>query len=75
MKTYKVELVEFPDGVTNPEVMDLVNVKDSFDRIMCAPDEFIAGEVVTESDFYIEKAPYVDDYGVGSGDFAFKKLP
>jgi len=72
MKTYKVVLTVFENGETNPEVMDLVNVNDSTDRIMAAPDEFEVGEIVSENDFYLDEAMMVDEQSYGKGIFAFK---
>lgn len=73
MKKYIVELVEFENGETNPEVCDLVNVDDSSDRIMAAPDEFMVGEIVNEDEFEIRQNSMVDEQTYGTGDFAFKK--
>ena len=73
MKTYHVELVVFEDGETNPEVMNLVNVNDTTDVIMVAPDEFKVGEIVTENNFYLEEVMMVDEQYYGKGTFAFKK--
>lgn len=69
MKQYQVISVN-----ENPEVMDLVNINDSSDRIMCAPDEFKLDEIINEEDFYIERCNYVDDHNFNSGDFAFRKI-
>lgn len=68
MKQYKVTSIN-----ENLEVMDLVNIEDTSDRIMCAPDEFNLGETINENEFYIDRCNYVDDHTFGSGDFAFKK--
>jgi hypothetical protein len=73
MKNYKVELVVFESGETNPEVMNLVNVNDTTDVIMVAPDEFKVGEIVTENNFYLEEVMMVDEQYYGKGTFAFKK--
>jgi len=73
MKNYKVILTVFENGETNPEVMDLVNVNDSTDRIMAAPDEFNVGEIVNENDFYLDEAMYVDNQVYDKAWFAFKK--
>jgi len=73
MKKYRVELVVFENGETNPEVCDLVNIEDENDRIMAAPDEFFVGEIVSEEEFKLEKSMYVDEHTYGSGIFAFKK--
>lgn len=73
-KVYRVVLATFESGETNPEVMDLVNVDDESDRIMCAPDEFEVGEIVREGEFTLEEANYVDEQCYGTGLFAFKKL-
>jgi len=72
MKKYRATLCIFDEWVTNPEVMDLINIEDEMDIIMCAPDEFFEGELVTEGEFYLKNAPYVDDQGVHNGTFAFK---
>jgi len=69
MKQYKVISVN-----ENPEVLDLVNTNDVLDRFMCAPDEFEVGEIINESDFYLEEANMVDDQGDGVGLFAFKNI-
>lgn len=71
-KVYRVVLATFESGETNPEVMDLVNVDDESDRIMCAPDEFEVGEIVREGEFTLEEANYVDEQCYGTGLFAFK---
>ncbi len=73
MKNYEVVLTVFENGETNPEVMDLVNVNDSTDRIMAAPDEFSVGEIVNENEFYLDEAMMVNEQGYGKGTFAFKK--
>ncbi len=73
MKNYEVILTVFENGETNPEVMDLVNVNDSTDRIMAAPDEFSVGEIVNENEFYLDEAMMVNEQGYGKGTFAFKK--
>ena len=71
-KVYRVVLATFESGETNPEVMDLVNVDDESDRIMCAPDEFEVGEIVRDGEFTLEEANYVDEQCYGTGLFAFK---
>lgn len=76
MKTYKVELYNFgteDHPVYSDDVIDLVNVQDSEDRIWASPDDFTVGETLTEEQFYTETRSYVDDQGTGSGEFAFKK--
>lgn len=55
------------------DVRDLVNVNDEFDRFMASPDDFpTVGEIVSENDFYLKKASYVDEQGIGTADFAFR---
>ena len=71
-KVYRVVLATFESGETNPEVIDLVNVDDESDRIMCAPDDFEVGEIVREGEFTLEEANYVDEQCYGTGLFAFK---
>tara|TARA_S200002703_G_scaffold117328_1_gene102936 strand:- start:2849 stop:3088 length:240 start_codon:yes stop_codon:yes gene_type:complete len=73
MKKFKVVLTEFLNGETNPEVMDLVNIKDKSDRIMAAPDEFTEGEIVSENGIELKECQYVDDQTFGTCLFAFKK--
>ena len=63
---------ENPQEPTNEVAMDLVNVEDDTDRIMCAEDEFTEGELVTEDDIILQTCAYVYDDGVGSALFAFK---
>lgn len=72
MRTFKAVLAEFESGETNPEVMDLVNINDETDKIMCAPDEFEVGDIVQEKDFYLEEQMMVDDQCYGLGMFAHK---
>lgn len=74
MKTYKVVLAVFENGETYPDVMDLVNVEDPDDRIMCATDEFVVGEIVTENDFFMQDSQYVDEESFGVAPFAFKNM-
>jgi hypothetical protein len=66
MKTYKALKIE-------DDVMDLVNIEDDTDTIMAAPDDFENGEVVTEEQIILKECNYVDEQGVGTGMFAFKK--
>lgn len=73
MKKFKVVLTELLNGETNPEVMDLVNIKDKSDRIMAAPDEFIEGEIVSGDGIELKECQYVDDQTFGTCLFAFKK--
>lgn len=77
MKTYKATMTFMadPENVheeTNDTAMDLVNVEDDTDTIMCADDEFTEGELVTENDFHTQVCGYVYDDGIGSAPFAFK---
>lgn len=78
MKTYKVERVYDEEGEPvqdlSSDVVNLVNIDDVKDIIWCAPDEFRVGTLVTEDEFFTKKCNYVDDYGVGSAEFAFKKV-
>jgi hypothetical protein len=78
MKTYKVERVYDEEGEPvqdmASDVVNLVNIEDDTDIIWCAPDEFKIGSLVTEDDFTAKKCNYVDDVGVGSAEFAFKKV-
>ena len=85
IKLYRVEQPDVIDpndllGSQEPmedidtDVRDLVNVKDPSDRYMASPDDFpVVGEIVTENDFYLGKVNFVDDQGVHTGDFAFRK--
>jgi len=73
VKTYKVVLTPFPDGQTNPDVLELENLKDINDYVPCAPDNFIVGEIVSENEIELVEANFVDDNGVGVGMFAVKK--
>lgn len=68
MKKYKVVLRNEPD------VYDLVNIEDETDIIWCAPDEFKEGDIVSEDQFIVKKAQYVDDCTYGVADFAFPAL-
>lgn len=77
MKTYKAVMTFMvdPENVhedTNDTAMDLVNIEDDTDRIMCADDEFTEGELVTEEQFVTRVCAYVYDDGVGNAPFAFK---
>lgn len=77
MKTYKATMTfmadpENPHEEINDTAMDLVNVEDESDKIMCADDEFTEGELVTEDQFHTQVCSYVYDDGVGSAPFAFK---
>jgi hypothetical protein len=77
MKTYKAELVVFfeEDGSKfTSDVMDLVNVEDSEDRLFADPDSFTVGELVTEDNIRLEKQMYVDEQTYDVGSFAFKKF-
>lgn len=76
MKTYKVQFYNFGTEdapVYSDDVIDLVNVQDSEDRIWASPEDFTVGETITEEQFYKESRSYVDDQGAGSAEFAFKK--
>jgi hypothetical protein len=65
MKNYKVVLRHEPD------VVDLVNIEDETDVIWAAPDLFKENDVISENDFTIKEANYVDDCTYGVGSFAF----
>jgi hypothetical protein len=67
MKTFKVCIAKGTD------VVDLINVDDKSDTIPGAPDEFVDGEIINEDQIVMEDAPYVDDQGVGTMLFAFRK--
>jgi len=67
MKKFKVTIVKDTD------VVDLININDETDTIPGAPDEFVDGEIVTEDEIVLKKNNYVDEQGVGTMDFAFKK--
>lgn len=71
MKKYKV--VKTPNLPDNDTAFDLINVADESDYLMCADDEFFEGEIVSENDIRFENQNYVDDNGVGSADFAYRK--
>ena len=80
MKTYKAVMtfIADPENVheqTNDTAMDLVNIEDDTDRIMCADDEFTEGELLTEDQFIVRDCSYVYDEGVGNADFAFRTIP
>jgi hypothetical protein len=72
MKKYKVVLTIFEDGETNPDARDLVNINDSNDRIMVAPDNFNVGDILTEDEFRTVECNYTDEQGYGVGTFAFE---
>jgi len=56
------------------EALDLVNINDSSDKIMAAPDEFFVGSIISEDEFYMDSHSYIDEQGnLGTADFAFKK--
>jgi hypothetical protein len=55
------------------DVVDLINVDDETDIIPGAPDEFIDGEILTEDEIVLRENSFVDDEGVGTMMFAFKK--
>lgn len=67
MKTFKVY---FEKGT---DIVDLINVDDESDKIPAAPDEFVIGEIINEDDIILRENRYVDDQGVGTMLFAFKK--
>lgn len=69
MKTYKVTQ-PYPD---NNMALNLVNINDPYDVYMCAEDEFILDEIINEIEFYTKEHNYVDDQGVGTAEFAYKK--
>ena len=56
----------------NAECMDLVNIFTNR-RIMLAPDEFLPQQIVFGFQFTLREANYVDDQGIGTGYFAFKR--
>jgi hypothetical protein len=61
------------EPIVDNDVRDLVNVNDPDDRILANPDDFnVVGEIVTEHDFRLEEANYVDEQGVGTAFFAFR---
>lgn len=72
MKTYRV-VKTFIEESQNLS-MDLVNINDETDRIMCAENQFLEGEIVNEYDFYLEYDNYVYDDGVGTAPFAYKGI-
>ena len=55
------------------DVVDLINVDDETDIIPGAPDEFVDGEIVGEDEIILKENNFVDDQGVGTMMFAFKK--
>jgi len=67
MKTFRVY---FEKGT---DIVDLVNVNDESDTIPAAPDEFVIGEIINEDEIILRENRYVDDQGVGTMLFAFKK--
>ena len=67
MKTFKVCIFSGTD------VVDLININDETDIIPGAPDEFIDGEILTEDEITLKENNFVDDQGVGTMMFAFKK--
>jgi hypothetical protein len=82
IKRYKVvqpDLIDpdAPLGNQEPidnDLRDLVNVNDDSDRFMASPDDFPdIGEIINEDDFELVDVNYVDDQGVGTADFAFRK--
>lgn len=68
MKKYKVVVSQ-----DNEDLRDLVNINDNTDTIPIAPDNFNAGDIVTEDDFFLEDSNYVDENGAGTMLFAFEK--
>ena len=67
MRTFKVCIEKGTD------VVDLINVNDETDIIPGAPDEFVDGEILTEDEIILKENSFVDDEGVGTMLFAFKK--
>ena len=67
MKTFKVCIEKGTD------VVDLININDETDIIPGAPDEFVDGEILTEDQITLKENSFVDDEGVGTMMFAFKK--
>jgi len=67
MEKFKVQIASGTD------VVDLINVNDESDTIPGAPDEFVDGEIVSEDEIILKENSYVDDQGVGTMLFAFKK--
>jgi hypothetical protein len=67
MKRFKVCIEKGTD------VVDLININDETDIIPGAPDEFVDGEILTEDEITLKENSFVDDYGVGTMLFAFKK--
>ena len=56
------------------EARDLVNVDDDSDRFMANPDDFDkVGEIIDENSFELQDCNYVDEQGVGTAPFAFRK--
>ena len=76
MKKYKV-VPAFDEDYEPIEVhespIDLVNVDDESERYFASDEDFSVGEIVSEDNIYFEDHPYVDDYGVHTAPFAFKK--
>ncbi len=74
MKTYKATRV-ITEEPTPEVILDLINVEDESDRIMCAPDEFTEGDIVTELDITCEENMYIDaDGNCGTGLFAYNSV-
>jgi len=67
MKTYKAIAVK------GTEMVDLYCIEKPMEFLPGAPDEFVDGEIISEDQIVMEEAPYVDDQGVGTMLFAFKK--
>lgn len=77
MKKYKAVMTfmadpENPHEPCNDTAMDLVNIEDETDMIMCAEDEFFEGEIVSEDEIVTQNANYVYDDGVATGLFDIK---
>jgi hypothetical protein len=72
MKLYRVDLSIFEDGSTNPNAKELVNVQDSSDRILCHPNAFSVGDIITEFDFHLEECNIAEEYCTGNALFAFE---
>jgi hypothetical protein len=63
------------EPMENTDVRDLVNINDENDRILANPNDFYkVGEIVTEDDFELIEANYIDEQGnLGTAEFAYRK--
>jgi hypothetical protein len=76
MKLFQVveALIPIANEIYSKESLDLVEVDNPSNRVICAPGDFILGEVLTQEEFSYENRAYQDHDGSNevSGVFAVK---